>query len=99
MSVSIFPEKARKEPAKINNFVCNVLLPFLLVSNENPDWFACLAIGYRNTLAIATLNVRGGFFLLFLDVSLDISHHGKFISEKSVSQALHHFPTVWVSKV
>ena len=52
----------------------------MLVSNEE-TWLALFALGIENPQLFTTLNVMGGFFLLF-DVTMDISY-GKFISGQS----------------
>ena len=52
----------------------------MLVSNEE-TWLALFALGIEKPQLFTTLNVKGGFFLLF-DVTMDISH-GKFIPGQS----------------
>ena len=68
----------------------------MLVSNEE-TWLALFALGIENPQLFTTLNVMGGFFLLF-DVTMDISH-GKFILGQSGHHANYPFSTVKVSRV
>ena len=79
---------------KVNFIFCGLML----VSNEE-TWLALFALGIKNPQLFTTLNVMGGFFLLF-DVTMDISH-GKFISGQSGHTHHANFPfsTVKVSRV
>ena len=70
----------------------------MLVSNEE-TWLALFALGIENPQLFTTLNVMGGFFLLF-DVTMDI-FHGKFTLGQSghTHHANYPFSTVKVSRV
>ena len=84
MSTSVFPETARKKPAKIYYFHCS----FMFVSNKE-SWLVLVPW--------VSLDVIGGFFLPF-DASMDIFHI-KLNLGKVRLHALHQFAAVKVSRV
>ena len=61
----------------------------MLVLNEE-TWLALFGLGIQRPQLFTTLNVIGGFFLLF-DVTMDISQ-GKFISGQSRHTHRANFP-------
>ena len=68
--------KLAKKVEKQIRFFCG----FMLVLNEE-TWLALFGLSIERHQLFTTLNVMGGFFLLF-DVTMDISQ-GKFISGQS----------------